>query len=144
MRHRHVYRSEKLDNRQPWGILRLATGWKANHDNGNSSRVEEAARHCAIKLGRSHILILGDIVDAIDERGTLSAISRRISRDLCSAVVQVSMEIAPKLRARLGRWAGPAGRCVGSAHGGGTSDERGNTVGWIEDLQEGGSGMMKG
>lgn len=62
---------------------RLATGWKANHDNGDSSRVEQPARHGAVELGWSQVvLIVRDIMDSVDEGRTLAAIPGGISRDL--------------------------------------------------------------
>ena len=50
-----------------WNDLRLASSRQADHNNGNTTRVEKTTTHCAVKLGRSHVLIVGDIVDAINE-----------------------------------------------------------------------------
>jgi hypothetical protein len=62
---------------------RLASGRRPDHGDGDPPRVEEAARHGAVKLCRSHVLVLGNIVDAINEGGALATISRRVGRDLC-------------------------------------------------------------
>lgn len=46
---------------------RLSTSWKAHHHNSDTARVEKSARHGAVQLGRSHILVLWNIVDTVDE-----------------------------------------------------------------------------
>ena len=66
--------------------LRLAAGWKANHDNCDPPRVEQPPRHGAVQLGRGQVaLVFGDIMYPIDEGRTLAAIPRRVDRDLGSA-----------------------------------------------------------
>jgi hypothetical protein len=48
--------------------------------------MKQPARHGAIQLGRSHVLIFGDIVNAVDECGAFAPISRRINRELSGPV----------------------------------------------------------
>lgn len=62
--------------------LRLSASRRADHDDGNTTGVEEAARHCAVQLGRCHVLALGNVMDAIDKGRALAAVSRCIRRDL--------------------------------------------------------------
>lgn len=64
--------------------LRLATRRKTNHDDGNTTGMEEPTGHSAVKLGRSHVLVLGDIMDAVDESRALATVSRRVGRNLGS------------------------------------------------------------
>lgn len=46
---------------------RLAASRRADHDNGDAARVEEATGHGAVELSGGHVLVLRDIVNAIDE-----------------------------------------------------------------------------
>lgn len=77
--------------------LRLASGWGACHDDSYASRVKEPPRHSTVKLSWGHVLILGNIVDAIYERRALAAVSRRIRRDFSSPNFQWSASIRAAL-----------------------------------------------
>ena len=64
---------------------RFATSWKPNEHYGNSTRVEESAGLGAVQLGWSQRgrLLIGNIVDSIDEGRRSPTISRRVGSDLC-------------------------------------------------------------
>lgn len=47
---------------------RLASCRGTDHGNSYAPGVKQSARHGAIKLGRSQIVVLDDIVNSIDER----------------------------------------------------------------------------
>jgi hypothetical protein len=68
------------------GHLRLASGWRPYHSDGNAARVEESARHGAVQLSRGHVLVFGHIVDAVDEGGAFAAVARSVRRNLGGAL----------------------------------------------------------
>ena len=70
---------------------RLAACWWPDHDDGNPSRVEQSTRHGTVELGRGHILVLGNVVDTVDERGALAAVPGRVGRDLGSTASSASL-----------------------------------------------------
>jgi hypothetical protein len=53
--------------------------------------VEQPAGHGAVELGWGHIaLVVGDIVDAIDESRAFAAVARRVGRNLSGTFSVVS------------------------------------------------------
>lgn len=67
--------------------LRFASSWRANHDDGYSTRVKEPARHGTVQLSWCKILTFGNIVNAVDEGRTPTAITGCVGRNFSSAVL---------------------------------------------------------
>lgn len=66
-------------------FLRLPTGRKANHDNGDPPRVEQPARHGAVELCRRQVaLVFWYIMNPVDKRRALAAVAGRVHRNLGS------------------------------------------------------------
>ena len=61
---------------------RFATCRRPDHGDGDAARVEESAGHGAVELGRGHVLVLGNIMNPIDEGRASTTVSGRVSRDL--------------------------------------------------------------
>ena len=96
-RHRHRDMARRLSARIMWGgrcciDLRLASSWWSNKHNHNSAWMEEPTGHRAVKLSRGHrgVLLIWNVVDAIDEGGGASAVSRRVCGNLGRSVVKQS------------------------------------------------------
>lgn len=69
-----------------FSYLRFATCRWAYHDDGDSSGMEQSARHGTVKLGRSHILVFRNIVNAVDKGRALAAVPGRVGRNLGRSV----------------------------------------------------------
>ena len=73
--------------------IRFATRRQSDHDDCDPARVEQPPRHCAVQLGRSHVVrVRGHIVDAVNKGGALAAVSWRVGRNLGRAVDVVSVD----------------------------------------------------
>lgn len=77
--------------------LRLSASRKTDHYDRDAARMEKAAGHGTIELGRRPLaLVIGHIVDAIYEGRALAAVPRRTRRDFRGAVSDVSACDGPR------------------------------------------------
>ena len=77
-----------------WRFSRLASCGKPNHDDGDTTRVKQTARHGAVQLGRRHIAVRCHIVNAVYEGAALSPVPRGVCRDFCGTKISISI-VAP-------------------------------------------------
>lgn len=74
-------------------FLRLASGRRPYHGDGDAARMEKSARHGAVKLGRRHVLVLRDIMNTVDESRALAAVPWGVGRNLSSPDEIVRMAV---------------------------------------------------
>lgn len=77
----------------PQNNSRLPTCGQTDEDDSYPARVKQATRHGTIQLGRRHwrAIFVRNIVNAVNESGRSSSISRRIGGDFGSAAMEFAM-----------------------------------------------------